>query len=81
MGNLQTPVSVQKLQTVLQAKAKEEPDFRFYLLYASDGILSYSIAVTFQPKQGWRVKLLSKQNLSSHAITQQSASRSTDASA
>lgn len=33
MGNLQTPVSVQKLQTVLHAKAKEEPDFRFYLLY------------------------------------------------
>lgn len=33
MGNLQTPASVQKLQTVLHAKAKEEPDFRFYLLY------------------------------------------------
>jgi group II intron reverse transcriptase/maturase len=33
LGNLQTPVSVQKLQTVLQAKAKEEPEFRFYLLY------------------------------------------------
>lgn len=33
MGNLQTPASVQKLQTVLHAKAKEEPEFRFYLLY------------------------------------------------
>jgi len=33
LGNLQTPVSVQKLQTVLYAKAKEEPEFRFYLLY------------------------------------------------
>jgi RNA-directed DNA polymerase len=33
LGNLQTPVSVQKLQTVLHAKAKEEPEFRFYLLY------------------------------------------------
>lgn len=33
MGNLQTPISVQKLQTALHAKAKEEPEFRFYLLY------------------------------------------------
>jgi group II intron reverse transcriptase/maturase len=33
LGNLQTPASVQKLQTVLHAKAKEEPEFRFYLLY------------------------------------------------
>jgi len=33
LGNLQTPVSVQKLQTVLHAKAKEEPEYRFYLLY------------------------------------------------
>ena len=33
MGNLQTPISVQKLQTALHAKAKEEPGYRFYLLY------------------------------------------------
>ena len=33
MGNLQTPNSVQKLQTALHAKAKAEPGFRFYLLY------------------------------------------------
>lgn len=33
MGNLQTPKSVQKLQTALHAKAKGEPEFRFYLLY------------------------------------------------
>lgn len=33
MGNLKTPDSVQKLQTVLHAKAKEEPGYRFYLLY------------------------------------------------
>lgn len=33
MGNLQTPISIQKLQAALHAKAKEEPDFRFYLLY------------------------------------------------
>lgn len=33
LGNLKTPISVQKLQTALHAKAKEEPGFRFYLLY------------------------------------------------
>ena len=33
MGNLQTPPCVQKLQTALHAKAKAEPEFRFYLLY------------------------------------------------
>ena len=30
---LEPPVSVQKLQTALQAKAKEAPGYRFYLLY------------------------------------------------
>ena len=33
MGNLATPVSVQKLQTALHAKAKAQPGFRFYALY------------------------------------------------
>ena len=33
MGNLITPISVQKLQTALHAKAKAEPEFRFYALY------------------------------------------------
>lgn len=33
MGNLTTPISVQKLQKALQAKAKESPAFRFYALY------------------------------------------------
>ena len=33
MGNLATPVSVQKLQMALHAKAKAEPGFRFYALY------------------------------------------------
>src|ERR1700691_1326706 len=33
LGNLATPLSVQKLQTVLHAKAKENPGFRFYALY------------------------------------------------
>lgn len=33
MGNLTTPLSVQKLQSALHAKAKEEPGYRFYLLY------------------------------------------------
>jgi group II intron reverse transcriptase/maturase len=33
LGNLATPLSVQKLQTALHAKAKAEPEFRFYALY------------------------------------------------
>jgi RNA-directed DNA polymerase len=33
LGNLTTPISVQGLRTTLHAKAKEEPDFRFYVLY------------------------------------------------
>jgi len=33
LGNLSIPLSVQKLQTALQAKAKESPGFRFYSLY------------------------------------------------
>ena len=33
MGNLTTPLTVQKLQSALHAKAKDEPEFRFYLLY------------------------------------------------
>ena len=33
MGNLSTPETVRKLQTALQAKAKAEPDFKFYALY------------------------------------------------
>jgi RNA-directed DNA polymerase len=33
LGNLATPISVQKLRTALHAKAKESPGFRFYALY------------------------------------------------
>lgn len=33
MGNLTTPPSVQKLQSALRVKAKEELEYRFYLLY------------------------------------------------
>ncbi len=33
MGNLKTPEDVQKLRTALHTKAKEEPEYRFYLLY------------------------------------------------
>jgi group II intron reverse transcriptase/maturase len=33
LGNLSTPISVQKLQTALHAKAKAEAGYRFYALY------------------------------------------------
>ena len=33
LGNLSTPVGVQKLQVALHAKAKAEPGYRFYSLY------------------------------------------------
>jgi len=33
LGNLSTPKCVQRLQKALHAKAKAEPDFRFYALY------------------------------------------------
>jgi RNA-directed DNA polymerase len=33
LGNLSTPNSVQALQTALHAKAKTEPEYRFYALY------------------------------------------------
>ena len=45
MGNLTTPPSVQKLQSALHAKAKEEPGYRFYLLYDKvyrDDVLEYA---------------------------------------
>ncbi len=45
MGNLSIPLSVQKLQTALQAKAKENPGYRFYALYDKvhrDDILEFA---------------------------------------
>ena len=47
MGNLATPVSVQKLRTALHAKAKAEPGFRFYALYDKiyrEDVLTYAYA-------------------------------------
>lgn len=47
MGNLSTPISVQKLQMALHAKAKAEPGFRFYALYdkiSRDDVLTHAWA-------------------------------------
>ena len=47
MGNLSTPMSVQKLQTALHAKAKAEAGYRFYALYdkiSRDDILAHAYA-------------------------------------
>ncbi len=47
MGNLSTPISVQKLQAALHAKAKEEPGYRFYALYDKvyrEDVLAYAYA-------------------------------------
>lgn len=47
LGNLQTPEKIQKLRLALYAKAKGEPEFRFYLLndkiYRQD-VLEYAYA-------------------------------------
>jgi hypothetical protein len=47
LGNLETPISVRKLQTALHAKAKAEPEYRFYLLYDKvyrSDVLSFAYA-------------------------------------
>ena len=47
LGNLATPVSVQKLQMALHAKAKSTPSYRFYALYdkiSRDDILAHAWA-------------------------------------
>ena len=47
MGNLSTPVSVQKLQMALHAKAKAEAGYRFYVLYdkvSREDILAHAYA-------------------------------------
>jgi RNA-directed DNA polymerase len=47
LGNLATPLSVQKLQTALHVKAKGQPDFRFYALYDKvfrEDVLRYAYA-------------------------------------
>lgn len=48
LGNLFTPISVQRLQTALHAKAKAEAGFRFYALYDKihrEDILAHAFAL------------------------------------
>jgi RNA-directed DNA polymerase len=48
LGNLSTPISVQKLQTALHAKAKAEAGYRFYALYDKihrEDILAHAYAL------------------------------------
>jgi hypothetical protein len=47
LGNLSTPISVQKLQMALHAKAKSETGYRFYALYdkiSREDILAHAYA-------------------------------------
>ena len=47
LGNLSTPISVQKLQMALHAKAKAEAGYRFYALYdkiSRDDVLAHAWA-------------------------------------
>ena len=47
MGNLSTPIRVQKLQMALHAKAKAEAGYRFYALYDKiyrEDVLSHAYA-------------------------------------
>ena len=47
MGNLSTPITVQKLQMALHAKAKTESGYRFYALYdkiCREDILAHAYA-------------------------------------
>jgi RNA-directed DNA polymerase len=47
LGNLSTPISVQKLQMALHAKAKSESGYRFYALYDKiyrDDVLAFAYA-------------------------------------
>src|SRR5664279_4678975 len=46
LGNLSTPITVQKLQTALHAKAKSQAGYRFYALY--DKIYRSDVATRLQ---------------------------------
>jgi hypothetical protein len=66
LGNLETPPSVRKLQTALHAKAKAEPEYRFYLLYDKvyrADILSFAYArckANAHPLTGARISVRSR---------------------
>src|SRR5438093_6820905 len=63
LSDLETPASVRKLQTALHAKAKAEPEFRFYALYDKiyrEDTLAHAYACCRANKgaAGWTAKAL-----------------------